>query len=176
VDFLFKTPYHVGKIICGLGVFGKSGFFCLCNIFGQLFVAELAIDGLKLASMNTPSMLSNSLSVVGGLILGDFAVDIGWFCRDVIFYMACVTIANFAQQNHELGYAFKFMRMMILALVFFFGGVGLAVGVLLFVTFVATNATVTGEHSYLYPLKPFNPKAALRHFFRVKKHDFDNGQ
>lgn len=138
----------------------------------QLFIAELAIDGLKLASMNTPNMLSNSLSVVGGLILGDFGVSIGWFCRDVIFYMACVTIATFAQQNHELGFAFKFMRMMILALVYFFGVWGLALGLLLFCIFVATNSTLKGRGGYLYPLIPFNPKAALKHIFRVKKDDF----
>lgn len=139
----------------------------------QLFIAELAIDGLKLASMNTPNMLSNSLSVVGALILGDFAVGVGWFCQDVIFYMACVSIANFAQQNHELGYAFKFMRLMILALVYFLGVWGFGAGFLLFVIFVCTNTTVTGKRSYLYPLLPFNGKAMLRHFLRVKKDDFD---
>jgi stage V sporulation protein AF len=36
----------------------------------QLVLVELAIDGLKIASMNTPDMLSNSLSVVGALLLG----------------------------------------------------------------------------------------------------------
>jgi len=54
----------------------------------QLFLTEFAIDGLKLASLNTPSMLNNSLSVVGALILGDFAVETGWFCPQVILYMA----------------------------------------------------------------------------------------
>jgi stage V sporulation protein AF len=122
--------------------------------------------------MNTPSMLSNSLAVVGGLILGDFAVSIGWFCKDVVFYLACVSIANFAQQNHELGYAFKFMRMMILALVFFFDIYGLVAGLVLFCIFVATNITVTAKRSYLYPLKPFDGRAMVHHFFRRKKDDF----
>lgn len=148
-------------------------------IIFQLFLAELAIDGLKLASMNTPSILSNSLSVVGALILGDFAVAVGWFCKDVIFYMACVSIANFAQQNHELGYAFKFMRVMILALVYFLGVWGLLVGLALFIICVSTNVTVTGKRHYLYPLVPFDAKAMARHFFRFKKDDFEsdgNGQ
>ena len=140
----------------------------------QLFIAELAIDGLKLASMNTPNMLSNSLAVVGGLILGDFAVSIGWFCKDVVFYLACVSIANFAQQNHELGYAFKFMRMLILALVFFFDIAGFVIGAVLFCIFVATNSTVTRKKSYLYPLKPFDGRIMLRHIFRKKKDDFKN--
>ncbi len=139
----------------------------------QLFLVELAIDGLKIASMNTPDILSNSLSVVGALILGDFAVEVGWLCADVILYMAFVAIANFAQQNHELGYAFKFMRMMILALVYFLGIWGFVAGILLFLFFVSTNRTLSAKHHYLYPLIPFNFKALSRLIIRHRKQDFE---
>ncbi len=139
----------------------------------QLLLVEVAIDGLKIASMNTPDILSNSLSVVGALILGDFAVDVGWLCGDVILYMAFVAIATFAQQNHELGYAFKFMRMMILALVFVFKIWGFAIGILLFCIFVSTNKTVGGKRKYLYPLIPFNKKAFCRLLIRHKKSDVE---
>ncbi len=138
----------------------------------QLFLVEVAIDGLKIASMNTPDLLSNSLSVVGALILGDFAVSVGWLCEDVILYMAFVAIANFAQQNHELGYAFKFMRIMILALVAIFGIWGFVGGIILFFIFVATNRTISGKQRYLYPLIPLNIKALGRLIIRNKKTDF----
>lgn len=140
----------------------------------QLFLVEFAIDGLKIASMNTPDILSNSLSVVGALILGDFAVEVGWLCGDVILYMAFVAIANFAQQNHELGYAFKFMRMIILLLVWLFGIWGFALGIILFCFAVATNKTLSGKHHYLYPLIPFNKKDMLRLIIRRSKSDFEN--
>ena len=135
----------------------------------QLFLAEIAIDGLKIASMNTPDILSNSLSVVGALILGDFAVSVGWLCEDVILYMAFVAIANFAQQNHELGYAFKFVRMMTLFLVWILGGWGFAVGMLLFALLVVTNTTPPSSRGYLYPLIPFNGKDLLHYFYRRPK-------
>ena len=139
----------------------------------QLFLVELAIDGLKIASMNTPDILSNSLSVVGALILGDFAVGVGWLCEDVILYMAFVAIANFAQQNHELGYAFKFMRMMILSLVYLLGIWGFVAGILLFVFFVSTNTTISKKHHYLYPLIPFDGKKLSHLLLRRRKRDFD---
>ena len=138
----------------------------------QLYLAEIAVDGLKIASMNTPDMLSNSLSIVGALILGDFAVDVGWFCEDVILYTAFIAIANFAQQNHELGYAFKFMRMMILTFVAVAGGYGFLFGVCLSFLIMAKNNTVTRAHSYLYPLIPWDAKAMQRLLFRTKKRDF----
>ena len=138
----------------------------------QLLLVEVAIDGLKIASMNTPDMLSNSLSVVGALLLGDFAVGVGWVCEDVILYMAFVAIAGFAQQNIELGYAIKFIRMATLILTYFLNVWGLISGALLLLFLVFTNVTVTGGFGYLYPLLPFDGRAMLRLLFRVKKNDF----
>ena len=137
-------------------------------IFFQILIVELMLDGLRLASLNTPSTLGNSLSVVAGLIMGDFAVDVGWFIPEVILYMAFVAISNFTQPSFELGYAFKFMRMMLLVLVGFFGIIGFVAGTALIVILIASNKSVDGSRSYLYPLFPFNGRALLRHLFRVK--------
>lgn len=138
-------------------------------IIVQLLIVELAIDGLKIASMNTPDMLSNSLSVVGALLLGDFAVETGWLCGDVILYMAFVAIAGFAQQNAELGYAFKFVRVLTLLLVFALGGWGLLLGAVLTVVLLATNTTAAHSRGYLYPLVPLDPRALGRLLVRRRK-------
>ena len=138
-------------------------------ILAQLILAEFALDGLKLASLNTPNMLSNSLSVVGGLLLGDFAVTVGWLSPDVIFYMAFVAIANFTQSSYELGYAFKYMRVLLLLLTAVFNIWGYIVGMILILVLVATNKTANGKRSYLYPLIPFNGKALASLLFRLKK-------
>lgn len=140
-------------------------------IIAQLLLGEFVVDGLRMASMNTPDMLSNSLSVVGGLILGDFAIDIGWLIPEVILYIAFVSIAGFSQRNYQLAYAFKFLRMLILILTAIFNLWGFAAGVLITVVLIATNKTVLGTRSYLYPLIPFSGKAFLSLFFRTKKRD-----
>lgn len=141
-------------------------------IIFQLFLVEFIIDALRLASINTPDMLANSLSVVGGLILGDFAVTIGWLIPEVILYMAFVAIANFTQRSYELGYAFKFLRMMLLALTAIFKFWGFCAGIILIVVLLATNKTVNGKRRYLYPIIPFKPRALASLIFRVKKKDF----
>ncbi len=138
-------------------------------IFAQLILIEFLIDGLRMASMNTPDMLSNSLSVVGGLILGDFAVDIGWLIPEVIVYMAFVSIANFSQRSYQLGYAFKFLRIALIILIQLFNYIGFAVGAVGIIVLLATNKTVNGKRSYLYPLIPFHPKAFLSLFIRLRK-------
>ncbi len=49
----------------------------------QLLILEIAIDGLRLAALNTPSMLSTPLSVIAGLVMGEFSVKSGWFNAEV---------------------------------------------------------------------------------------------
>ncbi len=138
-------------------------------ILAQLLTVEFIVDGLKMASMNTPDVLSNSLSVVGGLILGDFAVSIGWLAPEVILLMAFVTIANFSQRSYELGYAFKFLRIGILVLTAVFGTAGFAVGLCATLILLCANKTLNGTHSYLSPLIPFSAKGLFSVVFRLKK-------
>ncbi len=134
----------------------------------QLLLVEFTIDGLKLASLNTPSMLGNSLSVVAGLILGDFAIQVGWLDAEVILYMAFVSMANFAQPSFELGYAFKFMRILLLIATALAGAWGFGLGLLTILLLIGLNKTVDGSRSYLYPVIPFSKDAFLRQFFRTR--------
>ena len=136
----------------------------------QLLLVEFVVDGLKLASLNTPSVMSNSFGVIGGLLLGDFAVEVGWLSADVIFYMAIVSMASFTQSNYELGYALKFVRIITLCLVALLGAWGLLIGALIGIILVVSTRTVNGKRSYLYPLFPFNPVAMSRLIFRRHKH------
>lgn len=123
--------------------------------FAQLLIVEIIIDALKLASLNTPSALSNSLSVVGALVLGEFAVQSGWLSSEVVLYMAFVGITNFTQPSFELGYAFKLCRMMLTVLVALFNLWGFIAGMIIIILLISFNPTITGR-CYLYPLIPFD--------------------
>lgn len=111
----------------------------------QLLILEVAIDGLHLAALNTPSMLSTPLSVITALVLGEFSVSSGWFNSEVMLYMAFVAMANYAQPNFELGYAMKFMRIMLLILTALFNWIGFAAGCILVFCFLLFNRTLSGR-------------------------------
>ncbi len=134
----------------------------------QIFIIEFIIDGLKIASLNTPQSLGNSFSVIAGLILGEMAVSIGWFVPEVILYLAVITIANFTQSSYELAYSLKFMRLIMLVLSAVFGIWGFGAGVLLVFLLIVSNKTVDGSRGYLYPLIPWNGRAMLRFMCRVR--------
>ena len=136
-------------------------------VFAQLLILEFAIDGLKLAAINTPGMLTTPLSVIAGLVVGEFAVQSGWFNAETMLYMAFVAIANYTQASYELGYALKFMRILLLILTAVFGLAGYAAGLVITFLSLLLNRTVSGE-SYLYPLIPFDGKQFCRRIFRKR--------
>lgn len=135
-------------------------------IFAQFLLLELFIDGLRLASLNTPNTLSSSLGIIGGLILGEFAVESGWFVPETIMYMAFVAIASFAQPSFEMGYAMKFSRIFLLVLSQLFGFWGFFGGLAAVLLLAGFSKTLSGR-SYLSPIIPFRPKDFARLFIRT---------
>lgn len=133
----------------------------------QFLLLELAIDGLRLAAVNTPNMLSTPLSVMAALVLGEFSVNSGWFNSEVMLYMAFVAIANYTQASYELGYAIKFMRILALILTALFDIWGYIAALLVMVIAMASNKTISGK-SYIYPLFPLNLKRLARRFIRYR--------
>lgn len=131
----------------------------------QFLILELSIDGLRLAAVNTPNMLSTPLSVIAGIVLGEFAVNSGWFNSEVMLYMAFVTVASYTTASYELGYAMKFMRIITLILTSIFGVWGYMAGLIIFVGSVVGNKTIA-HTSYLYPLFPLDIKVLWKILFR----------
>lgn len=131
----------------------------------QLLLLEFAIDGLRLAAVNTPSMLTTPLSVIAGIVMGEYSVKSGWFNSETMLYMAFVTVANYSQASFELGYALKFMRVILLILTAIFNVWGFIIGIILSICAVVFNKTIAGK-SYIYPLIPFQWSEVKKRFFR----------
>lgn len=112
----------------------------------QFLILELSIDGLRLAAMNTPTMLSTPLSVIAGIVMGEFSVQSSWFNSEVMLYMAFVAVANYTQPNFELGYALKFMRLLLLILTALFNLAGFIAGCILVLCFLIFNKTLSGRN------------------------------
>lgn len=136
-------------------------------VFWQLILMEVGIDGLRLAALNTPNSLTTPLSIIGAIALSEFAVESGWVSMEAILYMALVTVANFTQPNFELGYSFKFCRVLLLVLTYIFNVWGFIIAFIINLVLLCTNHTLSSK-SYLYPLVPFNGKEFLRKILRIR--------
>ncbi len=136
-------------------------------IVWQLLILEFVIDGLKLSSLNTPGMLSSTFSIIAGIIVSDFAVQSGWFSPETMLYMAFVAMANYSQPGYELGYAIKFMRMVLLIATSLFGIAGFIGGIAL-TLYLLLSTKVHGKGGYFSPIIPFSAKNLAKLLFRLK--------
>lgn len=136
-------------------------------IFLQLIMLELGLDALQLASLNTPSTLNSSLSIIGGLILGEFAIKAGWFNSEAILYMAFVAMSSFTYTSFELSYAIKFSRILLLILIASFNIYGFIIGILIVLYMLFTSKSYSFKN-YLYPLFPLDLKQLKKFIVREK--------
>lgn len=137
------------------------------SVFAQFLILEFVVDALRLASVNTPDSLSNSIGIIGGLILSEFAITAGWFVPQTILFAAFVAIASFSQPSFEISYACKFLRIIMILIVQLIGGWGILVGTVLGLAVMLSSKTLSGRN-YLYPVFPFNAKDFAKIFVRTK--------
>ncbi|OOM81365.1 spore germination protein [Clostridium sp. BL-8] len=133
----------------------------------QFILLEFAMDVLKLAGLNTPSPLGSTMSLIGGLILGEYTIKSGWFTNQAVLYMAIVTLGDFIQPSIEMNFAIKFARSILLILSGFFGFWGFIGGIVFIIIVMASTKTIAGD-KYFYPLIPFNWQKLKRLLFRVR--------
>ena len=136
-------------------------------IYWQLIIMELCVDGLRLASLHTPSSLTSAIGIIGAIAFSQFAVDAGWFTTASTLYVAFVAIANYSQPNYELGFSLKYSRFILLTATAIGNLIGFIIGLVLIIIMIATNKTISGK-SYLYPLIPFNPQELKKKLARTR--------
>ncbi|MFW6022714.1 MAG: spore germination protein [Halanaerobiaceae bacterium] len=123
----------------------------------QFILASLGIDLIRMASIQTPSTLATSLSLVSALLLGDFAVQVGLFSPEVILYMAIAAISNFAIPGYELALVLKMFRLILLIAVIIGNIWGFVIScVLIFLWMVFTKSFGV---NYMWPIIPFDYQA-----------------
>lgn len=131
----------------------------------QFFLLEFGIDLIRMALIHTPSALATSLGIVGAILLGDLAVQVGMFIPETILYTAVTAIAYFAVPSIELGYALRLYRYLMLLLATFLQLPGILIGLVAGVLLLATTRSF--QRSYLWPLIPFHGSSLLKVLFRL---------
>ncbi len=136
-------------------------------VFFQFLILEFVVDALRLASVNTPDALSNSIGIIGGLVLSQFAISAGWFIPQTILFTAFVAIASFSQPSFEISYSAKFLRIIMLIAVQLLGSWGILAATILGLVVMLSSKTISGRN-YLYPVFPFNFKDFCKIFVRTR--------
>ncbi len=140
----------------------------------QFFLLEFGLDLLRLSSIHTPSALTTSLGIIGGLLISDLAVSVGMFVPETVLYMAVAAIGTFVTPSMEFSMAIRIFRLLLLILSGLLGFPGFFIGLLIIC--ILTYRTHSFEHGkkYTWPLIPFDWKALSHILFRMPIPDLKN--
>lgn len=136
-------------------------------LFIQFILLEFGLDLLRISSIHTPDVLSTSLGIIGGLILSEFAVKVGWFVPESILYIALAAIGTFAAPSVEFGMAIRIFRLLLVVMTGLFNIYGFVIAII--IVFVITYTTKSFENGkkYTWPLIPFEWKPLSHILFRM---------
>lgn len=135
------------------------------RIFFYVLTVEFLLDLFKYSSALSGGKFSGSLSIVGGLIIGEVAVTLNWASPEVLFYGAITLLASLATTDIDFSDGIRLYRLFLIILTGFWGLPGFLGGLGLVLLSMATTPTF-GGYSYLWPLIPFNRKALGKLLFR----------
>ncbi len=135
------------------------------RVIFYVMVVEFMLELFRYSASMTGSLFSGSLSVVGGLLIGDMAVSLRWASEEVLFYGAITMLSSMALSSLEFADALRIYRLLLLFCTALFGPYGFFAGILLTVFSVVTTPTF-GKMSYFWPLFPFEYTALKNLLFR----------
>lgn len=137
----------------------------------QIILADIVVEWIRQSLIHTPTILSSIMSFIAVFLLGDMAIELGAYTKEILIMVALSNIGNLLTPSYELSLANKVFRILIGFLALAFGVAGFCIGVLAHVVILMSTRTI--KFPYLYPLIPFSYKECRRILFgapiKVKK-------
>ncbi len=171
---IFLSVYLVPLWILST-VYGNKDIFLLAKVQGisynmlimQIFVVELAIELLRIATIHTPTGLSSAMGMIAAVLLGQMAIDLGLFIPEILLYCAISNVGSFATPNYELSLGNKYIKLAMILAIWAFKGYGFILFNFFFLLFLI-NLKILNV-SYMYPFCPFDHQEVIRFFIRSPK-------
>lgn len=135
-------------------------------LFFQFILLEFGLDLLRISSIHTPSALTTYLGIIGGLMLSEFAVKVGWFVPETVLYMALAGIGTFATPSAKFAMAIRIFRLVLVVLTGLFNLYGFAVSIIIVFIITYKTSSFKNGKKYTWPLLPFEWKPLSHVLFR----------
>lgn len=134
------------------------------NSFVETTIMLIIFETIKEAGIRLPNAIGQTISVVGGLVMGQAAIEAGLVGAPVVVVIAFAAIASFLVPN--ISDATSLLRWYLLLLAALMGGFGIALGILTILFHLASLESFGSL--YLYPYSPFDAEDMKDSAIRAK--------
>lgn len=119
----------------------------------EAFLIEFVIEMIREASIRLPSFITSSISIVGGLVIGQAAVQAGIVSNLMIILIAASSIAGFAIPTYDMGISLRIVKYIVMVSSSVFGIVGVIIP--LITLFAHLTVLDSLGQPYFQPIAPF---------------------
>ncbi|WP_159882020.1 spore germination protein [Paenibacillus puerhi] len=131
----------------------------------EALIMEITFEGLREAGIRIPKPLGQTVSIIGGIVIGQAAVQAGIVSAPLVIVVSITGIASFIIPHYELGLAFRLLRFPLLLIGGTLGLIGILVSMFLIYMYMV-NLRSFGI-PYMQPLAPFVWKDIKDTFIRA---------
>ncbi|GGD95313.1 spore germination protein [Paenibacillus nasutitermitis] len=130
----------------------------------EALLMEITIELLREAGARLPTKIGQTIGIVGGIVIGQAAVQAGFTSNILIIAVASSAIASFVIPSYIMSASIRLVRFGLIILAGVLGNFGLAIGICWIVIHLS-GITNLGA-SYLSPVAPLSGKEWLDTFIR----------
>jgi spore germination protein len=122
----------------------------------EAFLMEIMFEVLREGALRVPQPIGQSLSIVGGLVIGQAAVQAGIVSAPMVIIVSLTAVSSFVIPHYDFGLTFRLIRFPIMLLAGTIGLLGIVVSLILLAMHLITLRSFGTP--YLSPLAPFRPE------------------
>lgn len=104
----------------------------------EVLLMELSFELIREAGVRLPGTMGNTIGIVGGLIIGQAAVEANLVSPIVVIVVAFTALCSFAIPNEEFAFSFRILKFVLIGLSAWLGFFGFLLGVFLVLVHMAS--------------------------------------
>ncbi|WP_106342410.1 spore germination protein [Laceyella sediminis] len=118
----------------------------------EAFIMEVTIEMIREAGVRLPSPIGQTIGVVGGIVIGQAAVQAGIVSNVMVIVVALTAISSYIIPNYDMASAIRLIRFPLMIIASMFGMVGIAIGMMILSIHIVTTTSL--GYPYGSPIAP----------------------
>ncbi|MGI5873125.1 MAG: spore germination protein [Bacillota bacterium] len=123
----------------------------------EAFIMEFLFEVIREAAIRLPSYIGNTIGIVGGIIIGQAAVEAGLVSNLMVIVVSVTAIAGFVIPSQDMAQSLRFTRFFMMIFAGVFGLCGLVIAASLL--FINLLRMTTLNRPYLLPILPLSVRS-----------------
>ncbi|MBO7746651.1 spore germination protein [Paenibacillus sp. MWE-103] len=133
-------------------------------VYEALFM-EAVIEFLREAGARLPTKIGQTIGIVGGIVIGQAAVQAGFTSNILIIVVASSAIASFVMPSYIMSASIRLIRFGLIILAGIWGNLGITIGIAYLIIHLSHLTSLNS--SYMTPIAPHKPGDWLDVFIRA---------